>query len=386
MSGRPNTGFPNDSTLPLLAAFVLALAFLGGVVAVGLSDGADGRPPRRRRTRSRSSRRSPRRASRSRSTRPAAARARCGSPARSACAPRECNFEMDRETSVTIIARAAEGSKFVTLDRRMRRRAHLHDLHGPLAHGRPRCSPRRHRLPPPVPTADCRDGLDNDSDGFPDDADPECFTGDTEAGDEGDPLLDDGTLPAEDPTPAQPVAPPPVVPPPGGPAAGHHRRHRLRPWSSRPPSTPARRALTRRAVVWHRPICHARQRGGRRADSLPRAVSRLVSVRGPRGADRRGRARRRGGGRARAAAVGAAARTGRRATRGRAGGAEARRAAGQLAPAARAVRAARAAARRGPASSPRRSASSSSRRGLRASWRWRSGIAAPRSPATSPTV
>ena len=44
MMGSSGPGFPNDSTLPLLAAFVLALAFLGGVVAVGLSDGADSPP------------------------------------------------------------------------------------------------------------------------------------------------------------------------------------------------------------------------------------------------------------------------------------------------------------------------------------------------------
>lgn len=212
--GGPSSGFPNDSTLPLLAAFLLALAFLGGVVAVGLSDGADS---------------------------PAAAATTDTIPVfqeeptprvtltldtagggkgtvRVAGEPRvcsaECNFEMDRETSVTIIARAAKDSRFVSwtgacgggrictiyMDR-SRTVTALFTSTAPVA--------------PPPPVADCSDGLDNDSDGFPDDADPECFTGSREAGEDDDPLLDgDGSLPAEDPTPEEPVAPPPVVQPP----------------------------------------------------------------------------------------------------------------------------------------------------------------------------
>ena len=42
MSRRPDAGFPNDSTLPLLAAFVLALGFLGLVVAIVNGGGGSG--------------------------------------------------------------------------------------------------------------------------------------------------------------------------------------------------------------------------------------------------------------------------------------------------------------------------------------------------------
>jgi hypothetical protein len=211
MSGPPNAGFPNDSTLPLLAAFVLALCFLGGVVAVGLSDGADGTPaasttdtipvfeeePTPRVTLTLDT------AGGGKGTVRVAGEERVCSA--------ECNFEMDRETSVTIIARAAGGSKFVTwtgscgggrictlyMDR-SRTVTALFTSTAPVA---------------PPPTADCKDGLDNDSDGFPDDADPDCFTGKSEAGDEADPLLDD-VAPEPEVAPPPPVAPQPVVPPP----------------------------------------------------------------------------------------------------------------------------------------------------------------------------
>ena len=70
------------------------------------------RPARRRRWRA-ICRRSSRRCG-SRSTPPARGTARSASRASRACAPAECSFKMDRETSVTIIARAAAASKFVT--------------------------------------------------------------------------------------------------------------------------------------------------------------------------------------------------------------------------------------------------------------------------------
>ena len=221
MSGS-GPGFPHDSTLPLLAAFVLALAFLGGVVAVGLSDGAES---------------------------PAAVATTDTVPIFEEATPRvtltldtagggkgtvrvageprvcsaECKFEMDRETSVTIIARASAGSKFVSwtgecgggrictiyMDRSRSVTALFTSTAAP---------------PPPTPTADCADGLDNDSDGFPDDADPDCFTGTSEAGADADPLLDEGVAPDEvapPPPAAQPPAavPPPVAPPPPPPVA-----------------------------------------------------------------------------------------------------------------------------------------------------------------------
>lgn len=210
----PSSGFPNDSTVPLLVAFVLALAFLGGVVAVGLSDGADSPPaasttdtipvfeeedtPRVTLTLDTAG-------GGKGTVRVAGEPRRCSA---------ECDFEMDRETSVTIIARAASGSKFVTwtgacgggrictiyMDRSRTVTALFTSTAPP---------------PPPPPTMDCADGLDNDSDGFPDDADPECFTGKSEAGD-ADPLLDDLNPPEDDvpPPPPPPVVQPPVVPPP----------------------------------------------------------------------------------------------------------------------------------------------------------------------------
>jgi hypothetical protein len=209
VTGPPNAGFPNDSTLPLLAAFVLALCFLGGVVAVGLSDGSDApaaasttdtipvfeEEPTPRVTLTLDT------AGGGKGTVRVAGEKRV-------CTA-ECNFEMDRETSVTIIAHAAAGSKFVTwtgacgggrictlyMDR-SRTVTALFTSTAPVA---------------PIATADCKDGIDNDSDGFADDADPDCFTGDTEAGDGTDPLLD---APPPPPPPPLPVAPQPVIPPP----------------------------------------------------------------------------------------------------------------------------------------------------------------------------
>jgi hypothetical protein len=212
---NPDSGFFGGSTIPLLSAFVLALAFLGVVVAIGLSDTSDATPA----------------AASTSTTEEGVPQGDIPTPrvtltldtagegkgtVRVAGQPRtctgECRFRIDQDTSVTIIARAAEGSVFVswtgscgggrictiTMDQARRATALF-----------TRPQPDSESAPVP-PAADCADELDNDDDGYIDDADVECFTGNSEAGDDADePQLPGGTTP-----PVAPIAPPPVMPPP----------------------------------------------------------------------------------------------------------------------------------------------------------------------------
>jgi hypothetical protein len=210
----PDSGPFGGSTLPLLLAFVLALAFLGVVVAIGLSEHPDtsqaasttetndipaGDLPTPRVTLILGT------AGEGRGTVRVAGQPRV-------CTT-ECSFRIDQDTSVTIIARAAAGSKFVswtgscgggrictvTMDQ-ARRATALFAL-----------PTDENAAQAPVPAVpDCTDGLDNDGDGFVDDADVECFTGDSEAGND-DSAPD---LPGAPTRPPAPVAPPPVVIPP----------------------------------------------------------------------------------------------------------------------------------------------------------------------------
>ena len=213
-------GFPHDSTLPLLVAFLLALAFLGVVVAIGLSDGADGAPAAKTATDSLADTQieeTPRvtlaldTAGEGRGTVRVAGEPRVCSG--------ECRFTFDRDTSVTIIARAAPGSKFVSwtgscgggrictvlLDRSINATA-LFSV--------------KAAEPPEVPTSegpDCEDKVDNDGDGTVDIEDEECLLGSTESGVDPADIPRNETVAPPPGTPVQPppvVVPPPVVPPP----------------------------------------------------------------------------------------------------------------------------------------------------------------------------
>jgi hypothetical protein len=206
-SGR---GFPNDSTLPLLVALVLALAFLGAVVAIGLSDGASGAPASAKTSTESLA-----------DTTPVVETPRVtlvldtagqgkgtvrvvGDPRR--CSG-ECRFRLDRDTSATIIASPASGATFVSwtgtcgggrictvlMDRSHTATALFNRKEQPVD--------------PTAPTAnECSDGIDNDADGFIDGDDDDCLLGNSE-------FPTDPTV-TPPPPPVVPVQPPPVVPPP----------------------------------------------------------------------------------------------------------------------------------------------------------------------------
>jgi hypothetical protein len=203
-------GFPNDSTLPLLAALVLALAFLGAVVAIGLSDGADGSPvSAKTSTESLADTtvdETPHvtlvldTAGEGKGTVRVAGEGRVCSG--------ECRYRLDRDTSVTIIASPARGSTFVSwtgtcgggrictvlLD-------HSHTATALF-------SRKEQPVDPTAPTAaECSDGVDNDADGFIDGDDDDCLLGDSE-------FPTDPTPPPPPPPPVAPVQPAPVVPAP----------------------------------------------------------------------------------------------------------------------------------------------------------------------------
>jgi len=210
MNNRPKR-LGDDSTIPLLSALLLALAFLGIVVAIGLTDGPD----------------TPAAASSTTTTAAAAPEGDIPTPlvtltldtagegkgtVRVAGMPKvcsqACSFKVDQDTSVTIIARSAPGSRFVSwtgscgggrictilMDKSITYTA----LFALPSDSTPELV---------VPEPDCSDGLDNDDDGYADDADVECFTGNSEA------PLDDPGATFDDAAPP-PVVPPPVVPPP----------------------------------------------------------------------------------------------------------------------------------------------------------------------------
>ena len=220
MNDRPKR-LGDDSTIPLLSALLLALAFLGIVVAIGLTDGPD----------------APAAASSTTTTAAGGPQGDILTPlvtlrldtagegkgtVRVAGMPKvcgqACSFKVDQDTSVTIIARSAPGSRFVSWT-------------GSCGGGRI-CTilmdksqtitalfslPSDSTPEPVAPEPDCTDGLDNDDDGYADDADVECFTGNSEAPlDDPGATFDDVAPPpvARPPVVPRPVVPPPVVPPP----------------------------------------------------------------------------------------------------------------------------------------------------------------------------
>jgi hypothetical protein len=219
----PEPSFPNDSTLPLLVAFALALAFLGVVVAIGLSDGADGAPAAAKTSTDSLADTTPvdelpkvmltldTAGAGSGTVRVAGVTRVCTA---------ECRFRLDRDTSATIIARAARGSTFVTwtgscgggrfctvlLDRSRTATALFSKKEAP---------------PPEEPAVpegpDCEDKIDNDGDGKTDIDDDDCLLGEYEdPADNAAAAPDDTTAPpaVTAPPPAVPIVPPPVVPPP----------------------------------------------------------------------------------------------------------------------------------------------------------------------------
>jgi hypothetical protein len=211
-------GFPNDSTLPLLVAFVLALAFLGIVVAIGLSDGADGAPASAKTSTDSLADTTPVDELPKVTVTLDTAGAGRGT-VRVAGEPRvcsaECRFRLDRDISVTVIARAAPGSTFVTwtgscgggrfctllLDRSRTATALFSVKEKPQ------------EIEPAVPEGpDCEDKIDNDGDGKVDIEDDDCLLGENE-----DPAAvtpDDVAPPPVAPVQPPPVVMPPVVPPP----------------------------------------------------------------------------------------------------------------------------------------------------------------------------
>jgi len=221
VSDRPGSGFPHDSTLPLLTAFLLALAFIGGVVALMKDRSSGARPVATTTTRT--------------TALPAPAatpdapavrvtltvstagdgrgRIRIGSELRN-CSEEDCRLSFDQGEDITLAARPAADSTFVgwtgscssprVCRVRMDRSQALIALFA-----------SDKAAAPSSPDAECSDDFDNDGDDLIDDLDPECVIGDSETPEE-DPL-DDVPLPVTPPPP--PVVPPPVAPPPPPPAA-----------------------------------------------------------------------------------------------------------------------------------------------------------------------
>jgi hypothetical protein len=200
VAGRPSPGFPSDSTLPLLAAFVLALAFLGVVVAIGLGDSssARGKPVASSTT---TQQRTPLLADEVPVLLLVSTAGDGQGTVRVNGEPHDCSndcrFKFPRDDTVRLVAREAAGSTFVgwtgnceggrTCDQIMDGPRSVTALFGK-------------KTPPPAetaPTTECDDGLDNDGDGLVDGEDGDCLIGET-----------------EDPGNAVPPPPPPIVPQP----------------------------------------------------------------------------------------------------------------------------------------------------------------------------
>jgi len=201
-------GFPYDSTLPLLAAFAAACAFLGLVVVIVGGD-SSGSGAQAASTTAQTTTET--------STTPppdivvaevtlTVATAGDGSgmidvDGTSRDCSDECRSRVEEGTSVTLIARPAAGSRFVswtgscgsprrcslTMDR-ARSATALFTLAAPVDSD-------------PAAADDCDDGIDIDADGLLDGEDPDCLDGDS-----------------EDPLPPADASPPPAVAPPPAPA------------------------------------------------------------------------------------------------------------------------------------------------------------------------
>ena len=223
VSDRPGAGFPGDSTLPLLAAFLLALGFLGAVIAI-MKDGSSGARPVATATTRTTARPAPAAAPEAPLPRvtltvstagDGRGQVRIGSDVRD-CTEEDCKLTVDEGEDVILAARPASDSTFVgwtgscssqrvcrvRMDRSLSLIA-LFALDKAAA--------------PSSPDAECSDDFDNDGDDLIDDLDPECVIGDSETPEE-DPL-DDVAPPVTPPPPPVVQPPPPVVPPPPPPAA-----------------------------------------------------------------------------------------------------------------------------------------------------------------------
>lgn len=218
MPDRPDAGFPHDSTLPLLAAFVLALAFLGVIVAIMQDDSSAGARPAATTT----TRTTPRPEPAATADAPVvhvtltvstagdgSGRIRIGSDVRD-CSDEPCQVRVEQGEDISLAARPADDSTFVgwtgscssprVCRVRMDRSQSLIALFASDKAAAPAAS---------SPDAECNDDFDNDGDGSIDDLDPECAISDSEFPAE-DPLED---LPPPPPPPPV-LTPPPVVPPP----------------------------------------------------------------------------------------------------------------------------------------------------------------------------
>ena len=214
-------GFGSDSTIPLLTAFLLALAFLGVVVAIGLSDGADGAPATAKTSTDSLADTTPvDELPKVTLTLDVAGAGRgtvrvAGEP--KVCS-KECSFRLDRDVSVTIIARAAPGSTFVTWTGSCGGGRFCTVLTDRSQTATALFSVKEKELPeePVVPEGpDCEDKIDNDGDGKTDIDDDDCLLGEYEDPADNAAAPDATTTPppAVDPAQPAPVVVPPVVPP-----------------------------------------------------------------------------------------------------------------------------------------------------------------------------
>jgi hypothetical protein len=221
---RPNAGFPNDSTLPLLAAFVLALGFLGLVVAIvsgGGPSGASAAATTETKTTPRT--RTPAPLPERIEAPPVTLGVSSAGDGRGRIRIRgelrdcteECKLTYDQGATATLVAQPSEGSTFVgwtgscgspkTCRVKMNGGRSLTALF----------SSNTARAPAGGPDDECSDDFDNDGDGDVDDIDIDCLDGDTE--EPQDEPLPDVPPPAVTPQPV-PVVPPPPPPPPPPPA------------------------------------------------------------------------------------------------------------------------------------------------------------------------
>lgn len=212
MSERPGAGFPYDSTLPLLAAFVLALAFIGVVVAIV---GADGEPDAGAATATETET-TPRTATTAAEI-PLAqvtlvfsaagdgeGRIRVRGSLRDCT--EECRLDYDEGATATLVARPSDGSTFVgwtgECGSALTCRVTMDGSQSLTA----LFSTDELRAPAEGPDEECSDDFDNDGDGDVDDRDVDCLDGLTE-----EPLP---VVPPPVVTPKPPVTPPLPPPPP----------------------------------------------------------------------------------------------------------------------------------------------------------------------------
>jgi hypothetical protein len=196
-------GFPYDSTLPLLVAFVGALIFLG-LIGVFMGGGTDDPGAGRVAATVTATNEIPATTPQTTATVPLVHVSLTASVAGDGhgtidiggrshdCSSADCTVSVVQGATVTLVAHSAKGSTFVGWTGACGNASRCS-----LAMNASRSATALFTLstpatPPSSATSDCKDGIDDDGDGLVDDADPDCLDGDSEF-------------------PAAPVAPPPAV-------------------------------------------------------------------------------------------------------------------------------------------------------------------------------